>query len=199
MEWINQNSGGILAILTLVYTAATMILVIMNQKTIREMQLTRKHQMLPFVSISFDIIRRGLCCLIIKNHGNSVAKAITVNFTDECLERLKLVVDEDDMVLSNLSKGHMVLAPGQTQYFCICGMVGNFDKLAAGPIEGQLTYLNIFNEITREDFAIYTNAYEGALLYGNDIDELTYSIKNLEKSIKESLNTISGSMKKSKV
>lgn len=74
IEFLNKYSGEIMTILTLIYTIATILLVHMNQKTIKEMQNIQKKQMLPQVIVSFGIRRKGLCCLILENYGASMCE-----------------------------------------------------------------------------------------------------------------------------
>lgn len=187
VEFLNRYSGAIMAVLTMIYTIATIALVHMNQKTIKEMQNIQKKQMLPQVVISFGIRRKGLCCLILENYGASIAKEVLVKFTDECEKNIRSLQDENNKKIERLSSGQMVLAPKQAEYYCFCGMVGNLDKLGATPLKGWVKYTNTFNETVMEEFCIDVLSYEGALLYGVDVDEITSSIDGSSRKITDAI------------
>jgi hypothetical protein len=176
--WLNTNSGAALVGLTLVYTIATIALVYMNLKTIKEMQITRKQLTLPQVVLEFNILRRGLCCLIIKNCGHSIAKNVSVQFSTACIENLLLLDPKNEVKMKKLSAGKILLAPQQREVYDLCPMVGKLDELGKVPIEGKLEYKNIFGEITADEFCIDVMAYEHALLYGTDTEEAAKTIKD---------------------
>ena len=54
-------------------------------------------------------------------------------------------------------------------------------------IEGNLIYNDIFNKTNEEPFSIDIESFEGTLIYGTEIDELTTTIKrgldNLERTL----------------
>jgi len=62
INWLNQNSGATIAILTAVYVIATMIIVIYYHKTVKEMEYARKQEIKPQIAISFETRRKGLLC-----------------------------------------------------------------------------------------------------------------------------------------
>jgi hypothetical protein len=188
IAWLDTHSGAASVVLTLVYTIATIALVKMNQKTIREMEFTRKQQILPQVTLEFSILRKGLCCLLLKNRGNSIAKHVAISFTSDCADNLRKINDQNDKFMKLLSAGNMVLAPGQREVYSLCGMVGDFDQLGAVPIKGTVAYTNIFEERLLEEFCIEVNSYEYALLYGSDAEEVIASINDGVKKIVGAIN-----------
>ena len=60
IDWLNANQGFAMSVLTLVYVAATIIIVIYNRKTIKEMKDAREEESRPYVFVYLDKDPRDL-------------------------------------------------------------------------------------------------------------------------------------------
>lgn len=49
VNWLNSNQGFAMSILTLVYVVATIVIVIYNRKSIKELQKTREEESRPYI------------------------------------------------------------------------------------------------------------------------------------------------------
>lgn len=82
IQWLNENQGFVMSMLTLVYVAATIVIVIYNRKSIQEMKNTREAESRPYVfAYLYREPRDGLFTFRIKNYGKSGAKIDSVRIT----------------------------------------------------------------------------------------------------------------------
>lgn len=107
IKWFNDNQGFVISTLTLVYVIATMIIMRYNQRTIKEMQITREEESRPYVFIYLDKDPRDeWFYLRIRNYGKMGARIEEVNICPT----LKLQNNGD---ISEILK-EVILAPNQT-------------------------------------------------------------------------------------
>lgn len=110
--WLNSNQGFMMCLLTFVYVLATIAIVVMNNRTIREMQETRIAESRPYVFVSLHKDSRDICFYLrVKNYGKTGAVINELHITPT----LKLVDIGDK---HGLLKGS-VLAPNQTLQFIV--------------------------------------------------------------------------------
>lgn len=112
INWLNENQGFVMILLTLVYVVATVIIVLYNRKTIMEMQEAREAESRPYVFAYLDKDPRDLrFYLRFKNYGKSGAKLNMVSISPI----LKFYHDaEPQNFLRNV-----ILAPSQTLEFLL--------------------------------------------------------------------------------
>ena len=112
IDWLNANQGFAMSVLTLVYVAATIIIVIYNRKTIKEMKDAREEESRPYVFVYLDKDPRDLCFYLrIRNYGKSGARLNSVSITPS----LKLC---DEAMPENFLE-NVILAPSQTLEFIV--------------------------------------------------------------------------------
>lgn len=88
IEWLNSNEGFAMCLLTFAYVVATIIIIVLNKKTITEMQQGRQEESRPYLMASFVKDPRDKCFFIrIKNYGKTGAIITRLNITPD----LKLV------------------------------------------------------------------------------------------------------------
>jgi len=110
--WLNQNQGFVMSMLTLVYVAATVVIVVMNSNSIKEMRKTREAEGRPYVLINLSKDPRDMCFYLrIKNYGKSGAMIQSMNISPQ----MKLIETKlGDSVLHGC-----ILAPNQTLQFIL--------------------------------------------------------------------------------
>lgn len=73
--WLNSNQGFVMSILTAVYVIATIVIVIYNRKSIKEMQRTREEESRPYVFAYLHKDPRDMCFYLrVKNFGKTGAR-----------------------------------------------------------------------------------------------------------------------------
>lgn len=112
ITWMNQNQGFIMCVLTFVYVVATVIIVIMNRKSINEMETARLEESRPYIIANLVKDPRDRCFYLkIKNYGKT--GAIINSFS--VLPTLKLVRDSD----KEIKLDGCMLAPNQSIQFIV--------------------------------------------------------------------------------
>ena len=112
IQWMNDNQGFVMCILTFVYVVATIVIVVMNKKSISEMKKTRKEESRPYIIANLVKDPRDKCFYLrIKNYGRS--GAIINSF--RVIPELNLVKQQG----KGLSLNECLLAPSQAIQFII--------------------------------------------------------------------------------
>ncbi len=109
---MNDNQGFIMCLLTFVYVVATVIIVIMNKKSINEMKLARLDESRPYIIANLVKDPRDKCFYLkVKNYGKTGAVINQLSISPS----LKLVKDGD----REISVNNCVMAPGQALQFIV--------------------------------------------------------------------------------
>lgn len=112
INWLNNNQGFTMSILTLVYVLATIVIVIYNRKSIREIQKTREEESRPYIFAYLHRDPRDICFYLrVKNHGKTGGKIENINVTPQ----LNFV---DNAVAGNFLN-NVILAPNQMLQFIL--------------------------------------------------------------------------------
>ncbi|WMJ23708.1 hypothetical protein RBG61_03305 [Paludicola sp. MB14-C6] len=112
IDWLNDNQGFIMCLLTLVYVVATIVIVHYNRKSIKEMKTTREAESRPYVFAYLHKDPRDLnFYLHLKNYGKSGAKINSLTITPS----LQLCENKN---LSEYTQ-NIILAPSQKLYFIL--------------------------------------------------------------------------------
>lgn len=112
VSWANSNEGFLLAVLTLLYTVATILIYRANRQAVEEMRLGREEETRPYViaGLEFDFDRRVLE-FVVRNAGKTAAYNIRIKASPELP-----AFSPDRRPLSETSlfrKGITMLSPGQ--------------------------------------------------------------------------------------
>lgn len=112
IKWLNDNQGFVMSILTCVYVIATIIIVIYNRKSIKEMEKGRDEESRPYIFINLHKDPRdNWFYLRIKNYGKTGGKINSINVTPN----LKFINDSEiEQFMKNT-----VLAPEQIIQFVV--------------------------------------------------------------------------------
>ena len=112
IQWMNDNQGFVMCILTFVYVVATIIIIIMNKKSINEMKESRLEESRPYIVVNLVKDPRDRhFYLRVKNYGKSGAVINSFTIAPE----LNLVEDDKNGLI--LSK--CLLAPSQSLQFIV--------------------------------------------------------------------------------
>lgn len=189
LKWFNDNIGITNVILTGAYVIVTFFILRSNQKTVKEMRLAREQQIKPSILISFEVRRKGMFCLVVRNLGGSPARNLRISINDLWIQCLPMQQIQERFL--KLKSASLTIVPKQEILFCIGG-TSDYEKISKEDLRGIVTYLDIFNRQCIEEFYIDIDSYGGALIYGPEIDELTGTIKNgLEEIKREIINSTS--------
>lgn len=182
---LNSNQGAIMAVLTAIYVAATILIVWTNYKVIREMRLGREQLTKPVLVASFESRRGGLMCLVLRNLGGSTASKLRIEFLSDDFfislpedrrEQFKRLKSES---LTIVPKQEIILSIGGPQFW---------KGIAEKRIEGRIVYNDTSNKTNEEPFSIDPESFKGKLLYGTEMDELTTTIKRGFDKIEKALH-----------
>jgi hypothetical protein len=172
VQWLNSNSGFVMAVLTFVYVAATAIIVVANTLVVREMRKTREQQLKPNIVASFEIRRKGLMCFVIRNHGGSTANELKVDVSEEFIKKLG---DSEQAKFRGLRSASLTIVPNQ-EVIHTAGGSKDFAKLAESHLVGAVSYKDPSGKTRVQKFDIWIESFKNALLYGPVLDELTATL-----------------------
>jgi len=197
-NWLNQNAGGltavltaVLAISTIVYTIASLKLVRTTAKTILEMQTTRRQMENPNVVIDFNTIRNGLHAFIVRNYGIGPALNVKIIFPCELKQSFALLnnsINHTNM-FESLARGDIMLAPNQTIAYAICGPQ-EFGELLEVAIDGELSYSNIHGDTMAYKFNIIPKSQIGSLYHSNEIQEIGNNLLKINTTLENILKKV---------
>lgn len=161
LDWLQHYNGAVLAALTCVYVAATIILVRLSQRSVDEIRITRMEQSRPYVMPSFEERADGLLVLVLRNYGMSIAYSIAVQVPQALVKAPSSVFEEDWRIA--LAKGTLSLAPGQSIMFALGGpaQYSELESLGAVPIS---TSYRGPNGTYHDSMGVDFGAFKGALV-----------------------------------
>ncbi len=82
VDWLNENQGFVMSVLTAVYVIATIVIIYYTRKSIDEMKVARDAESRPYVFAYLDKDPRDTCCYFrIKNYGKTGAIIENVTVT----------------------------------------------------------------------------------------------------------------------
>lgn len=112
VNWLNDNQGFVMSILTLVYVVATIVIVIYNRKSIRELQKTREEESRPYLFAYLDKDPRDICFYLrVKNFGKTSGKVEEISISPQ----MKFAKDKEIGQFLN----NVILAPNQLLQFIL--------------------------------------------------------------------------------
>ncbi len=158
--WLNNNQGFAMSLLTLVYVVATMIIVIYNRKTIKEMQKTREAESRPYVFVSLEKDPRdSWFSLRIKNYGKTgaIVRSVEIIPTPKFVDEAR---PEDFLA-------DVVIAPLQSLEFYL---IENEDETISKGYSVSVQYITVDDKEK-----CYNDNYSVALQYAN---QMAYSEYN---------------------
>ena len=76
IETLNNNQGAVMVLLTSIYVVATIVIVMLNKRSIDEMKLSREEESRPYIFASLTFVPRETkqCYLVLTNYGKTGAR-----------------------------------------------------------------------------------------------------------------------------
>ncbi len=187
ISWLNDNQGAVMAILTLVYVVATIVLAGLQRRTLTEIRIDRELREKPDVQLTVRITPEGLIMFALKNYGGSPAKDISVDFSRSFVSALPPEVQER---LDKLGTARLYLVPGQEWLFGAMGTRGvDITKLPAA--QATITYRDHSNRETRTSWEFDFPSHGPILLRTSGIEQLTHELKQCLSEIGKKLEELS--------
>lgn len=199
IRWLNEYSGAVMAILTLVYVISTIIICIFNLITVKISRRQLKESQQQFeeenrarVIPYFDVLEGGLFCLVFKNTGHSFAEDLHIVVSDEWLSKLKntkkcretavhlkWLADQTSFLQDNGKYMYPLCVPGDE--------TNDFKLLSEVPFEVTITY-NCHGKTYSESFSLPIQASKSLV---NTSDYCRIELKKLKeiKAIKNELSS----------
>ncbi|TYP95429.1 hypothetical protein LX73_0732 [Fodinibius salinus] len=186
IEFLNQNNGFFLVLLTAVYVIATIITV---RKMSRANDLTQKN-IEVFTELEKDKNRPSLIFTIapaksiifeakIKNIGASTAHNISINTSTE------VKIFSSDKNIKFIQEGIPSLPPGAE----LSTIVGSFDELKDNfedsSVSGSVKYERLDGKVYKEEFNIDLSVYEGLQsIREKSIHDVAKELKKIRKQLR---------------
>jgi hypothetical protein len=148
-----------------------------------------------FVTITFEIIRSGLCVLHIKNHGIRIAKNVKVTISQEFVNNFTDSFDKDR--IEKLCNSCFTVGIGQSWYAFLFSHIElpRFDHI---PLNIYFTYEDGSKQY--EDSIEYNlSLYNWQLIYDSEISDINGHIKVLSDTAKKAEKTATKQLEQLKI
>lgn len=129
IDWLNINNGAIMAILTLVYVVASILICIFNYKSASAARKQTEEAQRQFEELNrahviprFITLEGQLFCLAFHNIGNTMAEKLNIKVSEEWLSCLKRTQKNSRVAdtLLNLANIETFLPAGDKYLYSIC-------------------------------------------------------------------------------
>lgn len=206
IEWLNTNNGFVMAILTLVYVVATILICLFNYMSAKATKLQIEESNRQFMENSrAHIIPKiielegELMCLIFENVGNDIAKEVKIDVDEKWISKVEQTntFPETAQKLRNLKSNQLFLSVGQKICYGLCVPGNGYDDfkiMGEEILKIHITYRTI-NRTYDELFEIPLNTYD-YLVNQSDFVRLTKKQIKEEKNIVSELKNINKSLNK---
>lgn len=199
IQWLNENNGFVMAILTAVYSITTFLICIFNYKSaaaarkqtkesIRQFEESNRAYVIP----RFETLEGQLYCLVFQNTGRTMAEKLNIKVSAEWLDCLKKTQKNASVAntLSGLGELEIFLPAGDKYMYAICvpaDGTGDFAILCEKPLIISFSY--------KSGNKSYSEEYELSLKGINCIVNTSDYVR-MEQKKRESLNDIVEQLKR---
>lgn len=187
IEWLNNYSGAVNALLTLVLIVVTAVYVYLTGRLVRENIALREDATRPLLAVTTSLHEAyiHIINLLIENVGGGAAHDIRLRtskpFTLDRHERL----DE----IGPFKKGITYLGPHQRLEFFLANAIGNLDELKKQLLQIEAEYSDNVGKTYRKTFVIDFGELEGISRVSTPpLFKVAESIERLEKNFANLLN-----------
>lgn len=180
IEWLNDNQGFVMSLLTLIYVIATVIIVWYNRKSIKSMEEAKEAETRPYIVCYFSYQENTKDkYFVVKNFGKSPATINSIVINPE----FKIFEQNASEILNNLT-----LAPLQQYHFLISEQfVKDFINKYSNKFEIHIEYSKSTKKTYNEYFNLnidYMNNVLSTKCSKSDLNDKDNAICNMEKQIK---------------
>ena len=203
ISWLNENSGVVMAILTLVYVVATILICIFNAKSakatkeqtlesIRQYRNANRPNIVP----CFTMIEGALFCLTFKNIGNECAKNLKISINQEWIDCFNTALKQKQMpgdMVKSLENLFFIEPQGEIKFVLMIPGDGTtmYEELSKEKIITQLNYYrNDLSENFTESFEMDLLSRAGLILNQSDYIRKMEKQEKALKDIAESIKTL---------
>ena len=205
ISWLNENSGVVMAVLTLVYVIATILICIFNAKSakatkeqtlesIRQYRNANRPNIVP----CFTMIEGELFCLTFKNIGNECAKNLKISINQEWISCFNTALKQKQMpgdMVKSLENLFFIEPQGEIKFVLMIPGDGTtmYEELSKEKIIIQLNYYrNDLSENFTESFEMDLLSMSGLILnksdYVSKMKKQEKALKDISKSIRQLKN-----------
>lgn len=164
IKWLNDNQGFVMSVLTCVYVIATIVIVIYNRKSIKEMEKGREEENRPYIFANLNKDPRDICFYLrVKNYGKTGGRIDSINISPS----LKFA---DENKIEEFLK-NTILAPGQLLQFII---LERNEETSKNDYEVSIEYVS-----TSNNKKIYTEKYKLITQYASQMGYTDHKESNL--------------------
>jgi hypothetical protein len=204
ITWLNNNSGFVMALLTLVYVIATILICIFNYKSAKATNEQTKESYKQFIEnnrahiVPKIIELEGeMLCLSFQNIGKDIATDVVINVNEKWLKKLEKTFTFPEVAnsLRKIKKKKLFLTVDQQLCYGLC-IPGNghedFKVLGEIPLKIDISYKTLENnyeehyEIPLDGYNYMVNISDYARLTKKQIQEM----KNTNKELKNISTTL---------
>ena len=196
IEYLNDNSGAMTFLITVVYVVATIFICWANIRSakatraqVAEQQREFEETNRAFVTVTFEIIKSGLAVLHIQNHGKRIATDVSVHISDAFVENMEDKMDREHV--QKLCHSMFTIGIGQSWYICI-GSHLQIDQMSKELLTVTISYRDSVTQYC-ETISIDLKQYFWSLIYDSPIEDMRQEIKESTKELKsigKSMNVI---------
>ncbi len=200
IEWINGNNGFIIAILTLVYVIATILICIFNYKsaiaTKKQTEESRRQYMdsnRPNIIPCFTMVEGQLFCLTFRNIGNECAKRLRIKINEEWLQCFDKALEQKKLpgdMRRSLKNEFFIVPNDEIKFVLMIPGDGTtmHKELGKEKIKINLKYSrNDLTEEFNEDFELDLVAMSGIIIDQSDyirkMEKQEKALKGISKNI----------------
>ena len=201
VEWMNNNNGFIMGILTLVYVLATILICVFNYKSAKatkEQTAEAKKQFRqtnrPNIIPHFTLIEGQLFCLSFKNIGNECAKGVKIAINQEWIECFNMALKQKKIpgnILAALDNDFFIVPNDELKFALMVPGDGTtmYKELIKEKIKLNIQYSkNDLSETFEENFVLDLMAMSGMILDKSDYNR---KMEKQEKALREIAKSIS--------
>ena len=207
IEWLNNNNGCTMAILTFIYVVATVLICVFNSKSAKATSNQTKELYREFLEnnranvVPMIIVLEGqMLCLSFQNVGKSIATDVKICVKEAWLKKLEMTHSFSEVAntLREISKKKIVFPVNQNMCYGLYVPGNNnndFDILKEIPLEIDISYKTLGNSY-KEHYEIPLEGYSGGLINTSDYVRMMQKQITEIKNVNKKLASINEKLKK---
>lgn len=178
IQWLNDNQGFVLGLLTFVYVVATIILVVVTRRNVNLLADIEKSRARPYVV--FDVIVEHLVTYtVLKNYGVSPARNVRITVTPE----LAVPRAAKERKCPTCQHGVAMLAPNREIKSLFCFDSEFFKQYDPPVFHGSVEYYGSDGSLFTEPFQIDLTYSKEQITLGKK--DVANEIENLRRSLEQ--------------
>ena len=180
--WVNQNSGGITGLSTVILVAITAVYVVLTRRMVLDNQRAREVATRPeiVVSVVLNPYASGFLNMVIENAGINPAFEVRFSVPSGFSVGSKRTLDE----LGVFKNGISVFPPGQRIEFFLASTFDDFDKLMSTHLDVSVSWKDASGHSSSRDYPLRFDHFQGLSELGTPPEsEMADALKKIENHI----------------